>query len=83
MKTYLDEEIRKLQCPSSGFQGPVPNPTINHISPPQPTQSDEGSTLPSKPLNLEPSTMEELERSCDLSARDESVGNNEVQLVYY
>lgn len=83
MKTYVDEEIRKLHCTSSGFQGPVQNLTMNHMSPPQPMKSDEETTRSIKPINSEstsssPSMNLEHEKPGDLSVPvDESVGNNE------
>ncbi len=51
MKTYLDEEMRKFRCSSSGLKTPVLNPTTDHKSPVQSTKSDNETTRSIKPIN--------------------------------
>lgn len=83
MKAYLDEEIRKLQCPSSSFQRSVTSTsTANQKPPPQPTKSEEESMRSSKSLDSEyaptSSSIEvEHEKLSGVSASEESVSDTE------
>lgn len=88
MKTYLDEEMRKFHCSSSGLKTPVLNPTTDHKSPVQPTKSDDETTRSIKPINSEhtsssPSMTMEHGIPSDLSVpadeSDENTTEEEVQ----